>query len=67
MEPRKAADSRASVGGLPQPAPGWTLWVKNTAVPGARYADTGSVDPTLSVSKFIARWVAERKLDCDPW
>ena len=41
--------------------------MKNTAVRGARYADTDSVDPTLSVSKFIARWVAERKLDCDPW
>ena len=40
--------------------------MKNTAVPGARYADTESVDPTLSVSKFIARWVASEKLEVTP-
>jgi hypothetical protein len=39
--------------------------VKRTDVPGARYADVENVDPRTTLSKFIARWVAERKLGCD--
>ena len=66
MEPRKAADKRASVGAFLQPAPGWTLWVKPTHVTGARYTASRQVDPATSVDEFLTRWVAERKLDCDP-
>ena len=39
--------------------------MKRTDVPGARYADVENVDPRTTLSKFIARWVAERKLGCD--
>jgi hypothetical protein len=56
----------ASVLPLAAQAGGLTLWVKRTDVLGGRYTDAEGVDPTQSVSKFIARWVAERKLDCDP-
>ena len=33
---------------------------------GARYAEVENVDPRATVSKLIARWVAERRLDTDP-
>ena len=35
-------------------------------VAGARYAETESVDLKQTVSKFIARWVAQEKLDVAP-
>ena len=44
----------------------WTLWVKRTDVEGARYAEIESLDSSLTVSKLIARWVSEKKLDIDP-
>ena len=49
-----------------QPATGWTLWVKNAAVRGARYDFIKHVDSQLLVAEFILRWVAELKLDCHP-
>jgi len=35
-------------------------------VAGARYVDLENVDLEQTVSKFIARWVAQAKLDIDP-
>jgi hypothetical protein len=43
-----------------------TVWVKRMDVVGARYVDVESVDLEQTVSKFIARWVAQAKLDVDP-
>ena len=63
---REAADTRTSDGALLQPATGWTLWVKNAAVRGARYDFIKHVDSQLLVAEFILRWVAELKLDCHP-
>ena len=63
---RKAADSRASVGALLQPATGWTLWVKNTHVTGGRYVASRQVNAATSVDEFISRWVASEKLDVSP-
>jgi hypothetical protein len=40
--------------------------VKRTDVPGARYDLEKNVDGQLLVAEFIARWVAAKKLDCDP-
>ena len=48
-----------------QPAERWTLWVKRTDVEGARYAEIEGVDSSLTVSKLIARWVSDKKLDVD--
>ena len=33
---------------------------------GARYAEVENVDPRSTVSKFIARWAAQARLDMDP-
>ena len=35
-------------------------------VVGARYVEVENVDLEQTVSKFIARWVAQAKLDVDP-
>ena len=43
-----------------------TVWVKRMDVAGARYVDLENVDLEQTVSKFIARWVAQAKLDVDP-
>jgi hypothetical protein len=40
--------------------------VKRTDVEGARYAETEDVHCSLTVSKLIARWVGDKKLDIDP-
>ena len=50
----------------PQAGAPITVWVKRTDVTGARYAEMESLDPEQTVSKFIARWVAQAKLDMDP-
>jgi hypothetical protein len=42
------------------------VWVKRTDVHGARYSELEEVDLQQTVSKFIARWVAQAKLDVDP-
>ena len=64
---REAADTGASGGThCCSGRRGWTLWVKPTHVEGARYAASRQVDPATSVDEFISRWLAERKLDCDP-
>ena len=42
------------------------MWVKRTDVHGARYSELEEVDLQQTVSKFIARWVAQAKLDVDP-
>ena len=49
-----------------QPAERWTLWLKRTDVDGARYAEIEGVDSSLTVSKLIARWVSDEKLDVRP-
>ena len=33
---------------------------------GSRYAEIESVDPSFTVSKLIARWVADKQLGVDP-
>jgi len=43
-----------------------TLWVKPLDIAGARYVEVEDVDLQQSVSKFIARWMAQAKLDVDP-
>ena len=43
-----------------------TVWVKRMDVAGARYVDVENVDLEQTVSKFIARWVAQEKLDAAP-
>jgi hypothetical protein len=40
--------------------------VKRTDVAGARYDFVKSVDPEQNVAEFIARWMAQAKLDVDP-
>jgi hypothetical protein len=40
--------------------------VKRTDVEGARYAEVECVDSSLTVSKLIARWVSDKKLDVEP-
>ncbi len=49
-----------------QPSERWTLWLKRTDVEGARYAEIESLDSSLTVSKLIARWVSDKKLDVEP-
>ena len=43
-----------------------TLWVKPRDMTGARYVEVEDVDLQQTVSKFIARWMAQAKLDVDP-
>jgi hypothetical protein len=43
-----------------------TVWVKRMDVHGARYSELEEVDLQQTVSKFIARWVAEERLDVRP-
>jgi hypothetical protein len=43
-----------------------TVWVKRMDVTGTRYAEVENVDLEQTVSKFIARWVSQAKLDVDP-
>ena len=43
-----------------------TVWVKRSDVAGARYAEVENVDLQQTVSKFIARWVAQEQLDVRP-
>jgi hypothetical protein len=43
-----------------------TLWLKPTDIAGARYVEVEDVDLQQTVSKFIARWMAQAKLDVDP-
>ena len=47
-------------------AGGLTLWVKRTDVPNTRYTASLQVGAASTVDEFIARWVAERRLDMDP-
>ena len=49
-----------------QLATGWTLWIKNAAVLGARYDFMKHVDSRVLVAELISNWVAELKLDCHP-
>ena len=42
------------------------MWVKRTDVAGARYAEVDNVDLQQTVSKFIARWVAHKRLELPP-
>ena len=65
MELRKAVDKRASVGALLQPATGLVLWVKPTHVEGTQYDDMAA-SSTETVAQFKRRWLAAKKLDCDP-
>ena len=50
----------------PQAGAPITVWVKRMDVAGARYAEVENVDLEQTVSKFIARWVSQAKLDVDP-
>ena len=43
-----------------------TVWVKRMDVAGARYVAVREVDMLVTVDGFIARWVAQAKLDVDP-
>ena len=43
-----------------------TVWVKRMDVAGARYVAVREVDLQATVDGFIARWVAQAKLDVDP-
>ena len=43
-----------------------TVWVKPRDIAGARYVEVEDVDLQQTVSKFIARWMAQAKLDVDP-
>ena len=43
-----------------------TLWVKSLAVAGARYVAVKDVNVLQTVDDFIARWMAQAKLDVDP-
>ena len=42
------------------------VWVKRMDVAGARYDIVKNVDTGQLVAEFIARWVAQAKLDVDP-
>ena len=50
----------------PQAGAPITVWVKRTDVAGARYVAVKDVDGQQTVDDFIARWVAQAKLDVDP-
>ena len=43
-----------------------TVWVKRMDIAGARYVAVREVDMQVTVDGFIARWVAQAKLDVDP-
>ena len=43
-----------------------TLWLKSLGVAGARYVAVKDVDLLQTVDDFIARWMAQAKLDVDP-
>ena len=43
-----------------------TVWVKCTDVQGARYVAVKGVDVQQSVDDFVARWMAQEKLDVRP-
>ena len=43
-----------------------TVWVKRMDLAGARYVAVREVDLQATVDGFIARWVAQAKLDVDP-
>ena len=43
-----------------------TVWVKRMDVVGARYDIVKNVDTGQLVAEFIARWVAQEKLDAAP-
>ena len=43
-----------------------TVWVKPRDVAGARYVAVKDVDLLQTVDDFIARWMAQAKLDVDP-
>ncbi len=43
-----------------------TVWVKSLAVAGARYVAVKDVNVLQTVDDFIARWMAQAKLDVDP-
>ena len=47
-------------------AGGLTLWVKRTDVPNARYTASLQVGAASTVDEFIARWVAQARLELDP-
>ena len=50
----------------PQAGAPITVWVKRMDMPGARYAEVENVDLEQTVSKFIARWIAQEQLDVRP-
>ena len=50
----------------PQAGAPITVWVKRTDVTGARYVAVKGVDVGETVDDFIARWMAQAKLDVDP-
>ena len=53
-----------------QPSPACApimVWVKRMDKAGARYDFVKSVDVLETVDDFIARWMAQAKLDVDPW
>jgi hypothetical protein len=43
-----------------------TLWVKPLDIAGARYVAVKDVNVLQTVDDFIARWMAQAKLDVDP-
>ena len=47
-------------------AGGLTLWVKRTDVLNARYTASLQVGAASTVDEFIARWLAQARLDMDP-
>ena len=59
-------DNNTSLSPCVAQAGGLTLWVKRTDVPNARYTASLQVGAASTVDEFIARWVAERRLDMDP-
>ena len=50
----------------PQAGAPITVWVKRMDVAGARYVAVKGVDVLETVDDFIARWVADEKLDVRP-
>ena len=53
------------VGALLQLATGLVLWVKPTHVEGTQYDDMAA-SSTETVAQLKRRWLAAKKLDCDP-
>ena len=50
----------------PQASAPITVWVKRMDVAGARYVAVKGVDVLETVDDFIARWIAQEKLDMRP-